>query len=506
MDISAEFSSLFDEKTMPWLVALVLVTVQSYVRFNTPPTSRASTTPGRYHTFAALYTIGVTLGWFMLSSTPGLLAASTGKVALDQGSALTPPLYAALAVTILLSQIPYLSAPDRWLREWLQDRAHIPWEADRIGRRLQQTSLRIDAKTQADVKESFIAAGLDELDVTFEPARDPRALLARVAVLRRHVLDWPADQKLAGYYRAHRADFERIERAYEALVDRAAVIFRLVNTAKPDDARWIEELRRLTRVFTAEISILNAQLCQQIAHAVLKTSLTESGRRQLLERMGFELEDRRDLLFDRLMGLAATLPIGYAIMMLARMKPEDRAFERLAMGLTIGVIYAVAVFAAVFARRRPLTGAAIQTRRAITYLRAGILALGFSLAASLAVYAAFTGDAVRALELLGMRWPWSVLAAVTACLTAWNLDNQEARLLRCREAALQAGGAALAAAGVVWLLGTFCTSGCRIPSLAHVIPVAGATGALIGFCVPTWYRCYATAEGEDEDRAARDPA
>jgi hypothetical protein len=506
MGVMVNVAWLTDGNAMPWLVALILVAVQSYVRFNTPPTSRASTTPGRYHTFAALYTIGVVLGWFMLSSTPNLLAALGAKVAPEEIRALTPPLYAALAVTVLLSQIPYLSAPDRWLRDWLHDRAHIPWEADRISRRLQRTPLQLATKTKTGVKDAFIAAGLDELDVTFEPARDPRALLARVAALRHHLLDWPTDQKLAGYYRAHRDDFGRIERAYETLVDRAQVIFRLMSTSKPDDARWLEELRRLTRVFISDVSLLNAQLCQQIAHAALKTSLTESGRRQLLERLGFQLEDRRDLLFDRLMGLFAVLPISYAILMLAFMQPNDKAFERLAMGLTIGGIYAAAVCAAVFARRSPVMGAAIQTRRAMTYLRAGILALVLSLAASLVVYVAFTANAVRALELLGMRWPWSALAAVTACLTAWNLDNRETPWLRWREAGLQAGGAALAGAGVVWLLGTFCTIDCRIPELTRVIPVAGATGALIGFCVPTWYRCYATLELDKEDQAGREPA
>jgi hypothetical protein len=506
MGTIANLAWLTDEKALPWVVALILVAVQSYVRFNTPPTSRASTTPGRYHIFAGLYTIGVVLGWFMLSSTPALLAALGGELASAEIRALTPPLYAALAVTVLLSQIPYLSAPDRWLREWLHDRAHIPWEADRISRRLQRIRLQINSKTEASVKDAFIAAGLDELDVTFEPARDPRALLARVAALRHHLLDWPADQKLAGYYRAHRAEFDRIERAYEALVDRAQVIFRLVSTAKSDEVRWIEELRRLSRVFMADVSLLNAQLCQQIAHAVLKTSLTESGRRQLLERLGFQLEDRRDLLFDRLMGLSAVLPISYAILMLLFMRPEDSAFERLAMGLTIGGIYAAAVCAAVFVRRRPMVGAALQTRRAITYVAASVLALGFSLAASLAVYVAFTADAVRAVELLGMRWPWSALAAATACLTAWNLDNRETSGLRWREAGLQAAGASLAAAGVVWLLEVFCTATCRIPPLESVIPVAGATGALIGFYVPTWYRCYATMEAESEEREIRDPA
>jgi hypothetical protein len=111
-----------------WLVGGALVTVHSYLRFITPPTSRSLTTAGRYHSAALLYTFATAFAWIALANSPELL----GGVVPKEVQQLSVPLYVALVLTVLLPNIKSLSKYDDQVRAFLQDLARIPYEALRL--------------------------------------------------------------------------------------------------------------------------------------------------------------------------------------------------------------------------------------------------------------------------------------------------------------------------------------------------------------------------------------
>jgi hypothetical protein len=59
-----------------WAIGFVLIGLNTYTRFNIPPTSRSSTTWGRYHTAAVTYMVVMIAGWITLANTPDILVST----------------------------------------------------------------------------------------------------------------------------------------------------------------------------------------------------------------------------------------------------------------------------------------------------------------------------------------------------------------------------------------------------------------------------------------------
>lgn len=129
------------------------------------------------------------------------------------------------------------------------------------------------------------------------------------------------------------------------------------------------------------------------------------------------------------------------------------------------------------------------------YAMSAAAVFGFSFVASTAVGALFGGDIGWALEQVRNKWPWSLMAFTTALVTAINIDNPVRQGLRWIETGIQASAAAIAIAIVRSLLALACHT-CFLPPLIPLVVSAALTGAVIGFCVPTWYRDCRTASPE----------
>ena len=116
-----------------WAIGFVLIGLNTYTRFNIPPTSRSSTTWGRYHTAAVTYMVVMIAGWITLANTPDILVYLGRKAELDpQVTRLAAPLYAALVLTVLVSSLKPFRKADEKLRTFFHDWARIPWEAQRL--------------------------------------------------------------------------------------------------------------------------------------------------------------------------------------------------------------------------------------------------------------------------------------------------------------------------------------------------------------------------------------
>jgi hypothetical protein len=484
-----------------WLVGGALVGLHSYARFNTPEASRSQTTAGRYHAAATGYTLAMALAWVVLATFPELL----GDLVPADIRRLAVPLYMALALTVLLPNLKPLSKYDDQLRAFLQDLARIPYEALRLAGILRKVAFEPDQDTQIEVRAMLRDGDFRDKDVVFAPHRDARTLWTKIATLKHHVDGWQTSSRFARFRHGYAGEFEVLEQAYIALAGKAKRLFSQAELLGPDrqDPRVGGLLKGLEDEFLREATALEKKLYQTISRAMLKCTVTEGARKAALERLGFKCNEPidGDRLFDRLVGLFLALGAYYMFMLIAfPARAEATLHENAVKGLMIATIYVVAVFWALFPKAWQFGRVNAAGRPIRAYAMSGLFAFVSSLAASLAVGALFKVDPSWALVALRDKWPWGLMAFATAFVTAANADNGPRPGLRWMEAGIQAAAGAVAITAVHSLLPLACQAEhCFTPSLSRLLVNATVTGAVIGFCVPSWYRARPVAPVLEDD-------
>ncbi len=471
-----------------WFIGGVLVGVSSYARFNTPPNSRSSTTWGRYHALATVYTLASLVVWITLGTTPVLLPLLAKQAGLDPDAAhLAVPLYAALLFIVLVGVKPF-SPVDRQIRTFLQDLARIPWEAQRLSAALRGKTWLPSAQLQESVRAALRDGELAERDVSFAGDRTPAALWTKITALHLHVRGWEHDDNgFAGFYARHRDEFRHVDEEFEVLQDATRRHFRVMHSLASISATpQIDEARaELARHFVEAAARLEKAICDLASRALLSCALTEKARRAELEKMGFVVHVAPTRLFDRMLGLYLVLVALFIAVITYNHRPKP-----MLAGAIVATIYMAAVLAALYPKQWNWATPNAGGRSIKAYTLSAILAGLFSLTASFGLGVLVTFDSRQSFEQLAERWwPWALGSAATAFLIAWLADNRERPRQRWLEAAVQGVGSALAAGGVWWLLNNLChgQSGCA-PNRQSVVAINAICGAILGFCVPTWYR------------------
>jgi hypothetical protein len=470
-----------------WTVGCVLVALNSYGRFNMPPTSRSSTTWGRYHTLASSYTLAALVVWIVLANMPDLFPLLAEQAGLTGDVAdLAAPLYAALLITVLVDVKPF-SKGDKRIRDFLQDLARIPIEAKRLSAALRAHTWLPGPVLQDDVRRMLKDTGFGSGEISFTADRTPAAVWTKVTALHQHVGRWEYERRFSGFYAQHRREFQHAADAYKALEDSARRFFRVTRLLDELPHGPAAEVRtELTRHFVGSAENVEKTICDLVSRALLACALTGKARRAELDSMGFVVSVAPSRLFDRMLGLYLTLAGLYAVTFALARRPRPAVAAAI-----IATIYMGAITAALFPKRWPwaLRNAAGRSIRAYTISAA--IAVAFSLAASFGLGVLLTFSTRTAADLLvGRFWPWSILAAAMAFGVAWTADNSDRPRLRWAESAIQAGiGAASAAA--VWLLLRELCHGAGPDCLPHPVRAIATnvvSGAVIGWFVPTWYR------------------
>jgi len=472
-----------------WITGGALAAVGSYSRFNTPPNSRSSTTWGRYHTLSIVYTSAFLVVWITLANTPDLFPwlAKEAGLALET-TTLAAPLYAALLLTVLVGVKPFSKADQR-IRAFLQDLARIPWEAQRLSAALRARTWLPNALLQDSVRAALKDDELTDQDVSFAGDRTPAALWTKIMALHLHVRGWEQDDsRFAGFYGKHRAEFQRAYGEFETLQDSVRRYFRVMRSLDSVPASpQIEAARaELTRHFTESATRLETMICDLVSRALLSCALTENARSSELEAMGFVVNVEPSRLFDRMLALY----LGLAAVFITVITWNGRPKPFLA-GAIVATIQIGAVLAALYPKRWTWALPNAGGRSIRAYTLSAMLAGAFSLVASFGLGVLLTLHIKDSLVLLVDRWwPWALNAAAIAFVTAWLADNRDRPRLRWLEAGTQGvlGGVG---AGAVWLMLRNLCAGASPDCAPHAISVIvnnAICGAVIGFCVPTWYR------------------
>jgi hypothetical protein len=466
-----------------WLIGAVTVIAMSYNRFNTPPTSRSSTTWARYHTLACLDVLVLVVLWIVLGNAPDIVEALAPEAGLNGYlKGLDQPVYTAVLITVLASSVPPFSGFDLALRGFFQDLAEIPWEAQRLSSALRQRTWIPDDKLEAEVRETLHDANFSDEAISFSSERTPIALWTRITVLQKYVETWETRRgAFSGFYFKNADTINSLTKSYrdlETLFRRVYPMLAVSNASQQLDSTH----QGMEESFVAAVERLEEDLCNFVSRGILTCGLTARARSAEFEKIGFMVNVSPGRLFDGLVGLYVVLTLWYVGLMMALHRPHAKL-----TGLVIAASYVGAVLAAFWSKRfewaRP-EGDSVPIRG---YLLSAVSAFVLASFTSFG-FGVLTGSKLfRTWDLMTSRfWPWSLMSALVAAAIAYRIDQKERPAIRWQDTAFISLVCALWAIPVVFLLHDGCS--CAEPPYWRVIVVSAVTGGAIGFLIPTLYR------------------
>jgi hypothetical protein len=521
---------------LDYLIGGVFVIVYAASRFNTPATNRSTTTWMRYHCAATMY-LGVGLLLFgLLAAYQPLQAALRHALpilgldhdASDVAARLSPPLLAALFLTVLLPKIPYLSDLDGWIRQRLQHMAAIPFEARRVSAELRRARFNVPDTTRARLSEELLADDFRQEDLLFEESAAVQHLWTKIAVLMRHLESLEADHRFAAFMAGYTAELASIRDTYTMLVPKARKCFRLTRELPPDQdterSRVPDAVREYRDEFAEQARDLLGTIYDFLGRGVLQSRHSYYARCELLQSLGFDVHitkppltlNQHVILFVL---LHAVLILGFAVAELVAYENRGGFTDVFMRALRIAVLYNVAIVCAVY-RPQHLALARRDDRgfRPVAwYALIGALAVAVVLPVNVMIKvlwnpAVWNSDLIKALVGFdGMasgtpvtqvlqdvvadvahKFPWLFMTFLTAAGTAYLADDRPGPRLTPTRLRWVEGGmlATVAALGAVVVWYWLAQTGGLPPHMHfawHVIR-AWLLGFAIGFLIPTWFR------------------
>jgi len=483
------------EEQWNYLFGGLIILFFAYRRFNTPRTSRSSTTAFRYHTAAASYSL-LTLGvWFLLT-----------RFASDRvitGLEVQGPVVSALLITGLLPYTPGLDALDRWVRDKLHAVAAIPTEVRRLAGLLQHSQLGMPDDLRRQTRERLLQLGFEEADAVFEADGSPEASWTALTALMVHLRSW-LDHPRHGAFLRRLDEWRRLEQRYDALVPKARSYFRAMGhlrQASPD--QLIDAVGREYRaVFVGQTDELYERACGLVSRVVLGCNATHRSRQEELASFGFSIEYKIPISADQLVAVFLLMfGLMAPVLTVIRANSGDGSLvEALALSLMISIIYSTAVVCSVYPRDRWAAWAkrAPGKRRPWRfYLVAGLMSAAAAGVLSFVTRCVLEQDLAKAWQEALTKSPWMFMAFVTAFLLALLSDDEPSasaadtrwRLLEgaCLGVALVATGAMVCY--LLWMGGESPRDPAWIlDMMKRVLPLTATIGFILGAFVPSWYR------------------
>src|SRR5262249_50911397 len=158
------------------------------------------TTLWRYSTFIIIYVATMEMLWLVFALAPGL-PGMPGTVS-DNLKRLQPALASALALTLFLSDMPWIRPLEARWRGWLHAWAGIPKEARALAERLHTSALMLSEETGRSGRSELIdGLGLladEHFAERLEPEPHPATQLVRLSAIRLQLETWRDKHRLAG--------------------------------------------------------------------------------------------------------------------------------------------------------------------------------------------------------------------------------------------------------------------------------------------------------------------
>jgi hypothetical protein len=500
----------------PWFLGGLFVALNAFDRFNRPavPVRRSTTTFTRYYSAVAAYMLVavltyVSVGYFgagaaVRSAVPQEIQKLTDNSAI---------LY-ALCLTVFLPKFPGLSELDRKVRDRLHELAAIPAEARRLANELRQRQLRPDTRGDEKVEEELAAQSLGPDQIKLldrgsigQPWRTATAL---VLGLRNQ----ESELYISRFFKKYDDSYAALGERYKKLaqdVKSVAAAWMAAPDGAAGEAPASKTLRDFEKTVAEQVNSFIGDCCTLISYAALHCSKTDFGREWVLRQIGFAPREiaRREpvswnqivLLFLIFCGVLFTVVLGAGAATgganAAHSGGTAAPLPTPLMIAMVALVQCVAVWCALYPKGRwkmaewhAVDGIHYERDRPWpAYLTSGVVAAVIGLCISVVFHILARGRLTGAMDALH-KWGWAVTTFATGAVTAYLADNSESRWPRWMESLLQAGVGVLAAGASVSILldGGVIATERALYMVCTAILTTGTISALIGYCVPTWYR------------------
>jgi hypothetical protein len=421
----------------------------------------------------------------------------------------------ALCLTVFLPRFPGLSELDRKVRDRLHDLAAIPAEARRLANELRnQRQLRSDVQRDLKVEEELAAQSLGAEQMKLldrgSVGRPWRTAIALVLGLRGQESEPYISRFFKNYEESYGALGERYKKLAQDIKGVAGAWM-----AAPDGAAGEAPVSKTLRDFettvAAQVKAFVGDCCTFISYAALHCSKTDAGREWVLRQVGFAPRETERaeptswnqivLLYLIFCGVLFTVVLGAGAATGGANAPAPGGtaapLPTPLMIAMVALVQCVAVWCALYPKGRwkmaewkAVDGMHYERDRPWpAYVTSGLVAAALGLCISIAFHVVARGRLSGALDALH-KWGWAVTTFATGSVTAYLTDNSESRWPRWTEALVQAGVGVVAAGAAVSILidRGVVPSDRALYMISTAILTTGTISALIGYCVPTWYR------------------
>jgi hypothetical protein len=507
---------------LQWAFGALVVSLYARDRFDSPQSARATTTFTRYWVarvgyIAAMLALFLVLGGALVDVNLQLVWDFLQvPVNVKNSDRLPGPLVAALLLTSMLPNFPFLTRIDETVKKWFQRVGNIPFEVRLLSGQLQQGLFQPSEAVLARIEPQLTDLGVDPSWLGDE-AGTVRQRWARTTVLWILLQDWTKARGYSRYVSQRQTQFDDLRSRLESLgpvLDDAS----LREFESPAEARPAVALRRKVR---RDVDQLHEAVCDFVASGVLDREWNLTQRNAALANMGFAgLPDARGSLSLHEVALVAGLiflAMLLALLIARRFFDPTPLQPNLRVLVMVPIIYAVAIITALYPKaawefadiRR------VGHRPYAAYLVSGAIAamaaFGISLlfrylfedAGNLLVALSEPGRFERALTATAERWPWLLMTVMTTVAIAFVADNRasEPGSTPARLRAVEALALAACFAVFQWIVVQLLAQVTRFGAgwygeEVRLVMTASAIGACIGYLVPHLHRRRIRGEAE----------
>lgn len=490
-------------QTMQSAIAVVLVVIYSWSRYNTPTTARSETTWGKFLLGRLAY-VAIILGTFaVLVASPTVAEPlveqfwepSEGSLE-DIHQELAFPLIVALILTVFLSEVPVLSRIDHALRGYFHRIAAIPREQRMLIAMLRRSSLQVPEDVRAEAVKRLKTQGLREEDLTLEGEESPERLWTRLTI-HAVCLERLAENRKYAAHLLQSEQYNEFRRSYGHLAEKARHAFPLLRSGSREKAVGL-----LQQEFMEHARNLLTRLYDLMSRLILNCERTERQRRTCMASLGLDPQDN-----------PAPPPVHEFVWLLLLLM----AFLSLAIGGLGGDLQAIQLFSIALAQLAAVV-IALVVHPAVPdtdelsvppvgrYLLAGGLAFAAWMILRGGMEVLVNGEFFELLRenhspaltiLIQNEWPWSLMTvSVAVILCALTDDWIEERIHRVRDR-FDLRGWANPFDGMITALGIAVTAAFLVHPLLSEPPVdkawllgltASGLGFMLGLVVPSVYR------------------
>jgi hypothetical protein len=489
----------------------LLIFIYASERFNTPTSTRSSTTALRYHSAMFVYLLVYILAYYFLSKYPVLLNflllendPEVQKISENTSTSIL----VALILALLVPKLPMISELDVRLRRFLHRLALIPYEVIRMSKDIQTRGFAVPDAVSDQVQEEALRYGLSSEQNTSEFRR-----WSKIAALIIKLRQWERENPFSIFVHERENEYRHLQDRYNAY---SSLLANSIGLNKQlQDQPGILSLRetavRLQQDVEQENKKILADIADFIAQAALTYCFRANSRALLLEKLGFMKQEsmvETGISIHKtitLAGIMLVLLLISFILFSREMINIERIMIRTAMivGIYMSVVYWTIypkIYWPWFRHRKgdfyPVAG----------YVVAGIMASSTAMLINVFfnTLIQLAGDhADTLMEAFGMAWtrfstqsyPWLIMpfmGTVTLCLLV-DLNFPD-RINPLARRFLKGGALALvlmltSALVRLWLafIIEFKQIQFMIPPSITVLVVSATVGMLLGYFIPNWF-------------------